>query len=280
MDQAKEFLAVALKHGFWIGSSVVLLGALGIWYVSVTDLDDQTSKQNSKIKGNASKISQYRGELSDQPNDLSHARMQALIDGRIGEVLKAWENVFDAQRKILTWPTVMKDEFLNEFKYVKDPETGIVDTNRLKLPFEKYEQFPPPPDGDNVPPSLLRRYEQYIGRVLPDYAAIAGTDWTAEFSPEGWRNGDGHGNGNGNGDDDGQRCVDQKRGRHYRCRERALGALDDRKPGSRPEGSLSLAEPERVSVGTRRLLLAGKPLDLTSAAADRRKGQRRREAIF
>nr|WP_161501260.1 hypothetical protein [Rhodopirellula sp. SM50] len=182
MDQVKEYLAVAIKHGFWIGSSIVLIGALTVWYLSTSDLNDKTESQIRKIEGDVQKVSQYRNELPTQPNDLSHQWMNEKIDIRKEEVLQAWQNVFDAQRDILTWPTKLKDDFLIEFKYVKDPETGIVDRNKLKLPFEKYEPFPPSSDPDQVNPDLLRRYEQYIGETLPSYAEIAGATWTADFS--------------------------------------------------------------------------------------------------
>ena len=180
MDQVKDFLAVALKHGFWIGVSVVLLGTVGIWFMSVSSLDDERESKNSKIKGNASTITKYRGEMSDQPNDLSHQRMQDLIDTREDEVLDAWQMVFDAQRDILTWPEVMQDEFLNEFKFVKDADGNI--TEQLKLPFEKYQEYSATEDTNKLPPSLLRRYARYIGDTLPEYAEIAGAEWTAEFN--------------------------------------------------------------------------------------------------
>ncbi|WP_182865879.1 hypothetical protein [Stieleria mannarensis] len=185
MDQVKEYLAVAIKHGFWIGSSIVLIGALAVWYLSTSDLNAQTESQIRKIEGDVQKVRQYQGELSTQPNDLSHQWMNEKIEVRKQEVLTAWQNVFDAQRGILTWPTKLKDEFVNEFKYVRDPETGKIDKNRLKLPFEKYEQFPPSSDAYQVNPALLRRYEQYIGEVLPSYAEIAGADWTADFKKRG-----------------------------------------------------------------------------------------------
>ncbi|MEL6106103.1 MAG: hypothetical protein AAFU85_08705 [Planctomycetota bacterium] len=183
MDQVKDFLAVALKHGFWIGVSVVFLGTVGIWFMSVSSLDKERESKNSKIKTNANTITQYRGEMSDQPNDQSHARMKELITTREDEVLEAWQMVFDAQRDILTWPEVMQDEFLNEFKFVKDEDGKI--TDQLKLPFEKYQEHSPTGENEQLPPSLLRRYARYIGDTLPEYAEIAGTKWTVEFDKAG-----------------------------------------------------------------------------------------------
>lgn len=180
MDQVKESLAVAIKHGFWIGSSLVLIGTLAVWYLSTGDLDKQIDDQIRGIKSDVQKVSQYDMELPTQPNDLSHKWMNDKIEVRKEEVLTAWQRVFDAQRDILTWPDILKDEFLDEFKYVKDPDTGVVDKTKLKLPFEKYELFGDS-NTDKVVPMLLRRYEKYIGLVLPQYAEICGAKWTADF---------------------------------------------------------------------------------------------------
>ena len=180
MDQVKEALAVALKYGFWIGSSIVLLGALTVWYLSTTSLDQEIDRQMGIIKSDVQKVSQYRGEMSDQPNEISHQLMNGMIEERKDEVMLAWQAVFDAQRDILNWPTIMQEEFLNEFQFVRDPETGEVDKTKLKLPFEKYEEFGNE-EHKNVAPTLLRRYEQYIGLQLPNLAAIAKAKWTADF---------------------------------------------------------------------------------------------------
>ncbi|OYP33139.1 hypothetical protein [Rhodopirellula sp. MGV] len=181
MDQVKEALAVALKYGFWIGSTVVLIGALTVWYLSTSTLDKEIASQISSIQSDFKKVSQYQSQMPAQPNELSHIVMNEMIEERKGEVMAAWENVFDAQRNILTWPTIMKDEFLNEFQYVRDPETGKVDKSKLKLPFEKYEEFGNT-EHENVNPELLRRYERYIGTQLPALAEIPKAKWTADFN--------------------------------------------------------------------------------------------------
>ncbi|MEO1617188.1 MAG: hypothetical protein AAFV88_15160 [Planctomycetota bacterium] len=180
MDQVKQYLGVAVKHGFWIGSVLILLGGVAVWFMSTSELSKQTEQQISTIKNDATKISTTRAELPNQPNDLSHALMNGLIEDRTDEVLEAWQTVFDAQTKILTWPEILQDDFVKEFKFVKDEETGEFDESKLKLPFEKYEQFDQE-DGDSISPRVLRRYEKYIGRTLPALAEIAGAKWTAKF---------------------------------------------------------------------------------------------------
>ncbi|MDM4018372.1 hypothetical protein [Roseiconus lacunae] len=181
MDQVKEALAVAMKYGFWIGSAVVLLGGVSVWYLSTSTLDQEISKQISSINSDFQKVTSYSGEMPSQPNDLSHQLMEGMIEERKGEVMQAWQNVFDAQRDILTWPPVMQKEFLDEFQYARDEETGEVDESKLKLPFEQYEEFGNE-EHENVNPELLRRYERYIGEVLPEIAAIAKAQWKADFN--------------------------------------------------------------------------------------------------
>ena len=124
MDQVKEYLAVAIKHGFWIGSSLILIGTLAVWYLSTSDLNQKIDSQISGIRADVSKVTQYNSELPPQPNDLSHEWMNGKIEERKGKVLKAWQGVFDAQRDILTWPEILQDEFLDEFRY-----TEVTDEN-------------------------------------------------------------------------------------------------------------------------------------------------------
>lgn len=180
MDQLKEQLAVVMKHGFWIGSAIVFLGSLGIWYMTTSKLDKETQSQSSKITQDNSTITQVRGELPTQPNNFSHVKMDAMVETRKEQVLAAWQSVFDAQTDILTWPE-LTEEFVDRFKYVRDPESLDFDRDKLKLPVEYYVQYPPQ-SSEEVPAVIRRTYAQHVGKVLPDYAKIAKAEWTAEFT--------------------------------------------------------------------------------------------------
>ena len=68
------------------------------------------------------------------------------------------------------------DRFLNEFI---DKETGTV-----KLPFEHYVKFPTE-EKDELATTLRRQYANYISNTLPKLAAVAGTEWTADFEQKG-----------------------------------------------------------------------------------------------
>ena len=182
MDQLKKQLEVVAEYGFWIGSAIVLLGSVAVWYLSTSDLSVQSKKQIGKITGDVQKIANMRSEMSKQPNQKSHDVMQQMIDSRLNEVLTAWSSIYQDQRPILTWPKTpeIPEKYINEFRYLRDPDTNRFDTNKQKLPYEKYVSYPIT-EEQKVPNSVLQNYARYIGRVLPDLAAIAKAEWTADF---------------------------------------------------------------------------------------------------
>ena len=188
MDQVKQFLSVMQKHGFWIGSGIILIGTVAVWFMTVSSLDAQTSKQISGIKTDVTTITTVDAGLSDQPNEKTHEEMRALIADQEQKVLEAWKERFDEQRDILKWPTKLDvavnnqtDSFNDKFRYVLDERTGQLDKSKLKLPFEVYESHNASENDNHVTPSELRFYADYIGVDLPNYAKIVGANWEADF---------------------------------------------------------------------------------------------------
>ena len=177
MEQLKAQFAVVGKYGFWIASVVVLLASLGIWYWSTSSLQQENASQTSKITSKIESVRLVQGELSSLPNDLSHAEMDKLISKRQDEVLKSWQKLYDRQKDILVWPkNTFNDRFLNEFI---DKEDGTV-----KLPFEHFVKFPTE-EKDELATTLRKQYADYISNTLPKLAAVAGTEWTADFEKTG-----------------------------------------------------------------------------------------------
>ncbi len=60
MDQLKKQLAVVMQYGFWIGSVIVLLGSFAVWYLSASELSQQSASQIGKIKADVQKVSSLR----------------------------------------------------------------------------------------------------------------------------------------------------------------------------------------------------------------------------
>jgi hypothetical protein len=170
MDQLKEYFAVAVKYGFWIGSAVVLLCSVAFWYLSTSKLATEAEKNRSAIKSSISMVSSIQSELSTHPNEKSHAEMKKLIEDRQNQVLQSWETLFDRQREILVWP---EEELTKKF----------VDQFRNKIPIEYYVEHPTP-EADELTTSMRATYAKHIKEELPDLAAIAGAEWIAEFAAD------------------------------------------------------------------------------------------------
>ena len=167
MDQLKTQLAVALKHRFWIGSVIVLLGSVYIWWSTTSQLAAETASQTSKVESAFRKVTEVRGEVPTTPNDHSHEKMDSLINDRTAQVLNSWKLLYDRQRKILTWPVqALKQDFVDEY----------IDL----IPIERYVMYPTL-EEDELETTLLSRYGTYIKNTLPGVASIADTEWIAEF---------------------------------------------------------------------------------------------------
>ncbi len=171
MDQIKAQLAIAIKYGFWIGSVVVLLGSLGIWYMTTSKLAVESASQTTKINQSISTVKSVEDELSKHANDLSHAEMNKLIAVRQEQVLQSWKTLFDRQRGILTWPEA-------------DLTKNFVDEFRDLIPIERFVSFPTD-EADEKETTLLVTYQRYIKNALPDIAKIASAEWTADFENSG-----------------------------------------------------------------------------------------------
>ncbi|MEO9592517.1 MAG: hypothetical protein ABJG45_13140, partial [Rhodopirellula bahusiensis] len=126
MDQLKQSFAAAAKYGFWIGTGVITIGALAIWFIVTGTLVEENESRMQKIKGEVSSVSALRSELSEHPNEISKAAMDLLVEGRQEEVLQVWQEVYDAQRDILVWPEEeLGEEFVDEFRDLVPIETHI-----------------------------------------------------------------------------------------------------------------------------------------------------------
>lgn len=167
MDQLKEQLAVVVKYGFWIGSVIVLLVSTGIWWMSTSQLAEESAEQTSRIKSAIQTVSSIQMELPEHPNELSHTEMAQLIEARQDEVLQSWETLFNRQKDILVWPVeALREDFVREY--------------RGKVPIEVHVEHPTL-EGDELETSLRSRYERYIKNALPEIAEAGGAKWKAPF---------------------------------------------------------------------------------------------------
>ncbi|MCG8651652.1 MAG: hypothetical protein MI861_17560 [Pirellulales bacterium] len=168
MDQLKKQLAVVFQHGFWICSAIVLLGSLAVWYLTTSKLTDEHTSRTNKLNSDHQAVITVRSTVNEQPNDLSHAEMDKLIDRRKNEVLVSWKRLYERQQSLLTWP-------------VAELTQEMVDEYKDRIPIETHFDYPTPPN-EEVESYLRSGYQRYIKNALPGIAAIAKAEWHAEFS--------------------------------------------------------------------------------------------------
>ncbi|MEM9827653.1 MAG: hypothetical protein AAF958_13765, partial [Planctomycetota bacterium] len=157
MDKLKQQLDPVLKFAFWIGSILVLIGAVAVWYLSTTDLDAKRTTNTGKINNQISQISSIRGEMDTHPNERSHSRMDELIASRQSEVLSSWKKLYERQQPLFTWS--------------RDKLGDFVDNYVGKMPIEVHYEFSP--TEDPLAETTRQIYASYIKNVLPDIAEIA-----------------------------------------------------------------------------------------------------------
>lgn len=167
MADVKEQLAGVAKYGFWIMCGVSAVGALGVGFWSTSALQKDRDAQISKLDGEKSSMESIRTSLSTHPNDATKKEMDALIALLQDDVSDSWTKQYERQKELLVWP-------------VEELQQDFVDYFEPFEPIELTIEFPVPPEKV-APIGLLNRYRDYIGEVLPDIAAIAGAEWTADI---------------------------------------------------------------------------------------------------
>jgi hypothetical protein len=106
MDKVKVVLGYVQKYHFWLLSVVAILCGLVGWMKARGVLDDEFAKNKSTVTG---KFSALNGVQQNQnpPNTEWATAIAEITKQEQAEVSATWQSVYDAQRKVLTWPEVM-----------------------------------------------------------------------------------------------------------------------------------------------------------------------------
>lgn len=117
MDKLKETLGPVYKHGFWVACGVIVVLALGIWFISTLGLRNTTEANAEAINAAFSTVESVNsatvdaaGEGNDptqvhfHPNDVSARETERLNSRLKAEVADAWERQYNFQRDLFVWP--------------------------------------------------------------------------------------------------------------------------------------------------------------------------------
>lgn len=127
MDQLRPIIAGLKKYYFWVCTGIILLVAIGGWYMSVVGIDEITEAKENEIKtglNNATTIA----NTQNHPNAQYETGMGKWLTKYREDIEQAWKAKWDAQRKLLKWPTELNvggKNFEDEINGILlDPATG------------------------------------------------------------------------------------------------------------------------------------------------------------
>ncbi|WP_158265450.1 hypothetical protein [Blastopirellula marina] len=186
MDQLKPVLAGLKKYYFWVCSGIILLVALGGWYMATTGIDKITDAKEQEIETGLSSARTI-ASTQNHPNAQYETGMAKWLTKYREDIEQAWKEKWDAQRKLLKWPDELNvggKNFVDEINGILlDPTTG----GRRPIEALNDEEM----KELRVPSREL--YRDYIKEELPKLAEIIGAHW----QPTGGQGGGSYGLGGG-----------------------------------------------------------------------------------
>ena len=168
MDKLIPVIDLLKKNKFWITCSILVIAMVASWFLATGTMTSETSSNKSKITNsitNASNVMKVQPdgvEVQAHPNETTVAGMKGEIDEAVDDLVQAWKERYDAQRKeIAVWPAeVLKSpQFLEVFEKFDPPETFPEDNTGSKML------------------SFLQIYSQQIPKQMDKIAEFAKTKW-------------------------------------------------------------------------------------------------------
>ena len=124
MDKVKIVLEVLKKHHFWALVGLVALLGLWIYMGAAADLKAKTAKRVSTLKSASSQVDGIASR-SDHANEKKIEIWKDKKKQQEQEVRKAWQSLYDKQRKINRWPAKLGEKFRKKVEEQLGPKDTI-----------------------------------------------------------------------------------------------------------------------------------------------------------
>ena len=109
MDQVKEILRQIARYRFWISVCVAALLSVGAYVVGSGPVKSQTEAEIGKISSAAKDVQQYTSPTTPTRDFQPVVEKKTAILTK--DVDKAWQNLYDRQAPLLTWPETVAERF-------------------------------------------------------------------------------------------------------------------------------------------------------------------------
>ncbi len=137
MDKFKKYLAIVIKYHFWIICGLMLVTATGCWWLATASLAGQFGARKTKLDQTFTSIKVPPNPPNQGVIDKVHQQHDVLK----GTVYKAWETLYQEQKKNNPLPPVLSEDFKQQFEKLKPKE--------------------------ELPPAYREQYQSFIARYVP-----------------------------------------------------------------------------------------------------------------
>jgi len=180
------------KKIFWILTPLITIASLFIWFRASGKLTSERTANTSSIVSKFSGLDSIKSTNQVHPNQVSHEKMQGLIDGLKEDLKEAWELQYERQKGVLTW----SDEL----------GVDVVGNLSAKTPIEWKVPYPGQASSEKqqfenkfkirlveAPLRYREIYKIYAKKQLPQLAQTISAEWLPGTSSN---------NGEGGGEED------------------------------------------------------------------------------
>ncbi|MFP6753878.1 MAG: hypothetical protein VB855_19490, partial [Pirellulaceae bacterium] len=178
------------KKIFWILTPLITIASLFIWFRASGKLTSERKTNTSSIVSKFSGLDSIKSTNPVHPNEVSHEKMQGLIDGLKEDLKEAWELQYERQKGVLTW----SDEL----------GVDVVGNLSAKTPIEWKVPYPGQTSSEKqqfenkfkirlveAPQRYREIYKIYAKKQLPQLALKINADWLPGTGSNDGEGGDG-----------------------------------------------------------------------------------------
>ena len=178
------------KKIFWILTPLITIASLFIWFRASGKLTSERKANTSIIVSKFSGLDSIKSTNPVHPNEVSHEKMQGLIDGLKEDLKEAWELQYERQKGVLTW----SDEL----------GVDVVGNLSAKTPIEWKVPYPGQTSSEKqqfenkfkirlveAPQRYREIYKIYAKKQLPQLALKINADWLPGTGSNDGEGGDG-----------------------------------------------------------------------------------------
>jgi hypothetical protein len=116
MDQAREILKLLWRERFWVLSVMGILVAVGCWYKSSGDLDQQFGEKKARIELALGKVKALDRQVNP-PNEDVNRGDEAQLEVQKNIVGALWNDLYDRQREeVLQWPENLRADLIEKIE--------------------------------------------------------------------------------------------------------------------------------------------------------------------